>query len=87
MSALIELTPQEAFDKVAVHLLTQNEKSIDDKGNWACRGLNGCKCAIGALIPDEEFDSIVLRCEKCDWWHSPLDLNDEFICHECKDAR
>lgn len=51
------MTRQEIFDKVARHLLTQNEKSIADvlvgEGGCAYRGANGLKCAIGCLIPDK----------------------------------
>jgi hypothetical protein len=45
---------QEIFDKVAKHLLTQNRQA---KGKTGCayRGDNGDKCAIGCLIPDEDY--------------------------------
>lgn len=48
------MTLQEIFDTVAQHLLTQREKSKIDA---VCmyRGLNGLKCAIGALIPDSAY--------------------------------
>jgi len=56
------LTPQEIFDIVAKHLLTQNEKSIIPvQGNclnpWKClyHSPDGKKCAIGVLIPDKEY--------------------------------
>lgn len=47
------MTAQEIFNKVALHLVTQNVKAIDIYG--ACKYLDrraGRKCAIGCLIPD-----------------------------------
>ena len=50
---------QEIFDEVATHLLTQNAKSVRHLPGLliecAYRGLNGMKCAIGCLIPDEQY--------------------------------
>lgn len=48
------MTNQEIFDRVYVHLLTQNAKSEASIG-CAYRGDNGRKCAIGCLIPDEVY--------------------------------
>lgn len=48
-------TPQEAFDKVCAHIKAQGHKSYDSDRNQ-CLYRNGPdKCAIGALIPDEEY--------------------------------
>jgi hypothetical protein len=54
------MTNQEVFDKVAIHLLTQNKKSIHPKssgniGTCLYRGPDGLKCAVGAMIPDELY--------------------------------
>ena len=46
---------QEIFDTVANHLLTQKEQSMDENGKCLYRGPNGLKCAIGCLIPDEDY--------------------------------
>lgn len=47
------LTRQEMFDKVATHLLTQMERSVEGR---LCRyRLGTLKCAIGALIPDDKY--------------------------------
>ena len=52
---------QELFNRVATHLLTQNEQSMvreDGPGGAVyCkyRGPRGLKCAIGALIPDAAY--------------------------------
>jgi hypothetical protein len=54
------ITNQLLFDTVVKHLLTQNQKSqevgVEDR---IClyRGPGGLKCAVGVLIPDEEYHS------------------------------
>ena len=50
-------TPQETFDTVAKHLLTQRKKSHDGFNSCLYRGPRGLKCAIGVLIPDSEYRS------------------------------
>jgi hypothetical protein len=50
------MTNQELFDKMATHLLTQGEKSVDESRNKCLyRGPNGLKCAAGVLISDEAY--------------------------------
>lgn len=53
------MTKQEIFDIVSLHLLNQNEKSIahSNLGGITCkyRGSNNLRCAIGCLIPDQEY--------------------------------
>lgn len=49
------MTKQEIFNKVKDHLLTQNERSLNDDARCAYRGENNTKCAIGCLIPDELY--------------------------------
>ena len=51
-------TPREVFDFVARHLLTQAESATDGNGNCMYRAPNGCKCAIGALLDDEDYGRI-----------------------------
>jgi len=50
------MTNQEVFDKVVAHLKAQGKQSL--KGD-SCkyRGSMGMKCAVGCLIPDEEYSS------------------------------
>jgi len=48
---------QEAFDKVARHLLQQKKRSLSINFTCAYRGTDNTRCAIGALIPDELYDS------------------------------
>ncbi len=47
------MTKQEIFDKVATHLLTQNEKALNSVGGCVYRTDKGLKCAVGCLIPVE----------------------------------
>lgn len=49
------MTNQEAFDIVVKHLLSQGERSLTPGGLCAYRGKNGLKCAVGILIPDNEY--------------------------------
>ena len=43
---------QEVFDKVAIHLLTQNAKALNSGGLCVYKTPNGLRCAVGCLIPD-----------------------------------
>jgi len=49
-------TQQEIFDIVSNHLLTQNEKAENGTDLCVYRSEDGLKCAIGCLIPDDEYD-------------------------------
>lgn len=55
------MTLQDIFDKSAVHLLTQNQRA-KKHGTCAYRGDEGLKCAVGCLIPDEHYDSVIEGC-------------------------
>lgn len=53
---------QEVFDTVYKHLVSQKKISaiaIDQEKVCRYRTSNGDKCAIGCLIPDELYDSII----------------------------
>ena len=57
---LLQPTPenkQYIFDRVATHLMTQSRKSVDPTSDKLCkyRGPDGCMCAIGCLMTDEEY--------------------------------
>lgn len=56
------MTNQEAFDKVAIHLLTQNAKCLGgvDGDCPAYYNEKDQRCAIGCLITKEEADEIGL---------------------------
>jgi len=48
---------QELFDIMATHLMTQGTRSVNpDSAVCLYRGPNGTKCAVGVLIPDDEYD-------------------------------
>ena len=53
------MTNQEVFDKCLSHLRKQGKKSVDPHNQWQCmyRGGMGRMCAIGALIPDELYQT------------------------------
>lgn len=56
------MTKQEIFNKVAKHLLTQNEKSQGPpSGGSQCmyRSPGGLSCAVGCLIKDEHYNAIM----------------------------
>ena len=50
------MTAQEIYDTVARALLAQGRPSICKYGRCLYRGPDGLKCAIGHLIPDENYD-------------------------------
>lgn len=63
LANLHEAMKQEVFNQVAIHLLTQNERSItqDPDGSESCqyRGANGLSCAAGCLMSDAEYLEIL----------------------------
>lgn len=51
------MTRQEIFDTVVTHLFTQGVQSASVSGDRCFyRGPNGTMCAVGCLIPDEEYE-------------------------------
>jgi len=57
------MTAQEIFDKVINHLLQQGGPALnynyDDDPVCRYRSNNGLKCAVGCLIPDDQYDPIM----------------------------
>lgn len=56
------MTNLEAFNKVELHLLAQNKRSVHPKGHQfvnscAYRGADGTMCAVGCLIADNEYNT------------------------------
>lgn len=49
------MTPQEVFDKVAKHLLTQKKAALASNGSCQYRTASGLSCAVGCLIPDDVY--------------------------------
>lgn len=69
LKTLADATEQEVFDQVAKHMLTQNKRSKDIRGELSYDGClyrspDGLKCAAGCLIADDEYDP---KFEKKDW--------------------
>lgn len=51
------MTPKEIFNTVVTHLYTQKKQAYDNRNNTcAYRTPEGLKCAIGCLIPDDDYD-------------------------------
>lgn len=57
LKTLADATPQEVFDQVKNHLLTQNEQSISFTLTYkSCMyKVDELKCAAGCLIADDEY--------------------------------
>jgi hypothetical protein len=50
------MNDQEAFDKVAAHLLQQNKRSTMEDDSWCMyRSEEGLMCAVGCLIDDSDY--------------------------------
>lgn len=49
-------TAQQVFDIVLTGLRAQGKASVDPDGDCMYRGIGGCKCAAGMLIPDDVYD-------------------------------
>lgn len=50
-------TAQELFDIVVAHLRKQGAKAMNPNGNCLYRTKDGLSCAVGCLIPDNEYYS------------------------------
>ena len=55
LANLAEATPQQVFDQVVKHMLTQNKKSSSEDGGCFYRGAENTMCAAGCLIADSEY--------------------------------
>ena len=56
LATLESATPQQVFDQVSTHLLTQMERSTNIiNGMCQYRATSGLKCAVGCLISDDEY--------------------------------
>lgn len=51
-----QITAQEIVNTVYFAMKAQGRQSADKNGNCKYRGPDGCACAIGKLITDEEYD-------------------------------
>jgi len=58
-------TIQEVFDRVVAHLIKQGKQSLTEEnrysysGGCSYRGVNGTSCAVGCLIPDDEYKVVL----------------------------
>lgn len=52
---LANMNHQKAFDTMLNHLRQQGKPAVTEKGRCRYR-VDGLKCAVGALIPDEEYE-------------------------------
>jgi hypothetical protein len=52
------MTAQEIFDRVWTHFVVEgNPRSLGNDGACKYRSSNGAKCAVGVLIPDEDYET------------------------------
>jgi hypothetical protein len=49
------MNAQEIFDTVVTHLYTQGKQAGDGVGGCLYRTDEGLKCAVGCLIPDDQY--------------------------------
>ena len=70
------MTPQEIFDKVVDHAKRMTKKSTDNTLiKCLYRTPNGNRCFIGALIPDDMYDSQMEGCISIMKSYLPLEMN------------
>jgi len=50
-----ESSQQEVFNKIVTHLRKQGKRSVNEYNKCVYRGLDGRMCAVGCLIPDENY--------------------------------
>lgn len=50
----LKMNNQEIFDTIAKHLLTQNQKSLDNTGKCVYKSALGLSCAVGCLLKDKD---------------------------------
>lgn len=76
----MKYTNQTAFDKAAPALIRQRQFSRKEyRGDDVClyRSPDGCKCAIGHLIPDEKYNP-AMECKPIASIFSKMDLKELF---------
>jgi hypothetical protein len=52
-------TRQEIFDTVVRNLHAQGRPAVNSKGHCEYRTADGCKCAVGGLIPDDKYTTAI----------------------------
>lgn len=59
MTYTIDITPEEYKNILYKAIEDKLVPSLNENGMCAYRGKNGTKCAVGLLIPDEEYDKSI----------------------------
>lgn len=54
----MKLNDQEMFDKVLAHSRKQKKRAVCPEGNCQYRTKDGLKCFAGALLSDEQYETI-----------------------------
>lgn len=49
-------TAQGIFDHIVAHLRKQGKQALNAAGDCVYRATDGCECAFGCIIPDDEYD-------------------------------
>jgi hypothetical protein len=55
LANLAEKSEQEVFNWIVTKLMEQGKKSVDARSHCMYRGEDGCKCAAGWVIGDDEY--------------------------------
>ena len=56
------MSPQEIFNIVVQHLISQGKRATDTSGTCQYHAPNGTKCAVGCLIPDNYYTTEMEGC-------------------------
>lgn len=76
---LEKMSKQEVFDYVAKHLLTQNKRAEDKKGNCQYLTSDNLMCAAGCLISPKDYLDII---EGHSWATALQNLPDKYHAHQ-----
>lgn len=57
MSIVIDLNSQQIFDRVVQHLAQQKHAATNVQGMCLYRAPKGRSCAVGCLIPNDQYES------------------------------
>lgn len=94
LKTLEQSTPQQVFDHVATHLLTQNKRSTNKNRDCLYKSPEGLKCAAGCIIADDEYNEkmedvvwrMLVRREVVPEAHMEL-ISDLQYCHDDYEPR
>lgn len=50
------MNKQQVFDTVVAHLRKQGKQAVNNDSKCVLRAPDGSKCAVGCLIPDNQYD-------------------------------